>query len=1083
MTDEELVVVYGREEHRFAVFNDNLATYAEWNTLPGQTAVFAPNKFSDLTKSEFAARFLVPSGIRIPDEFRRAARASVRGISTRKAVPESFTTPYATPARQQGGCGSCWAFSTAAVLEGAYLRANKKTVVVAPQNFVDCGGFRASNSDGCEGYYPITTMSELADGAKNGGGVLFEQDYPYKAVMGNCRHPYSEPGPVRVTGYITEPFNEQEGSSLYTRLMEYGPLGITFNAGYIGPYSSGIIQDGPACYKTQQGYVGPDHAVALVGWGVDNGVKYWLVKNSWGAEWGEPRDFRRGGQGEGFFRIVRGVGACHISMEPFVGATVATDGKPTPDPTPDPDPEPTPDPVCQPKSQSEVCGGRRCGNVDNGCGAQTTCGLCAEGQACSEDGQCAAVDNNLDRAQVYPEGATGDFDIWKTDDGSIAMQTRTDSFDEKRMAWTTSAKWTSASWTSFNVGISAAAPGVLGIGMRLGQKDWPLNGISWKFAIYDYDGASETAPADLQQCFIYGDEMCMAVAQVDFPMKVINRFAVRFTRGGRRGNKRIVMQPILNDVPVAGDQRFSIEESYYPAVGSAFIVASGPAKSFWTPQLITKTTVHVAMRSCHTPAAWAREVTRILQVPGTFVTDVQGQSSSGCGTGLFNAFDVTLHDANATVGMYKQGAAINVHGAPAFRQLSYSNALASNLVSTVSGGGLENMGIVGATASLVVPEITGNVVEGTIAAAAGGLSTGAIVGIAVGASVGALSVVAAATAGVVVAVKRHRGSQEQQPAEVKLGGAKSSPRGVDVMNGSSSGHQSITGLVLPDGRYLEYHEAGDPQGTPFLLFQGTLQTGRTVCSLVHKVFKQRGLRAVCPTLPGYGFSSWSERPLAEYYRDVESLSDALGIGSWAGVAGWSGGGLVAAAVASAMPARAGQLLLVVPAPPDPAWYDYGALGRAYLWLAAHTRVNELLCHYYVVPTLRRNCTAFLRLAGTSDEVASMEGLVAGGLQAICDDMVRSVSDHTDRAYASLGERWLVRTPVAWERLSGTRVDIVYAESDTLVTPLSARMYHSSIPGSTLFRYPGVGHAVAGLDVGAYIGLLWGEEPSTLVKET
>eukprot|EP00727_Mastigamoeba_balamuthi_P010118 m51a1_g5729 hypothetical protein (313) ;mRNA; f:1129217-1130155 len=298
-----------------------------WNALPGQTAVYGPNKFSDLTKAEFAARFLVPSGIQTPEVHRRTSKASTNDITTRAAVPESFTTPYVTPARSQDTCGSCWAFTTAAVLEGAYLKANKQTVVVAPQNFVDCGAFRANNHDGCQGYFAVATISELAEAGKSGGGALLESDYPYQNVMGECRHPYSEPGAVTVTDYITEPFNEQDGSKLYSRLMHYGPLGMAINAGYLGAYKSGIIQNGPECYQTEQGYVGPDHAVTLVGWGVENGVKYWLIKNSWGSWWGEPKDFRKGGEGEGFFRVSRGTDACHVTMEPIVGAKVAKVGR------------------------------------------------------------------------------------------------------------------------------------------------------------------------------------------------------------------------------------------------------------------------------------------------------------------------------------------------------------------------------------------------------------------------------------------------------------------------------------------------------------------------------------------------------------------------------------------------------------------------------------------------------------------------------------------------------------------------------------------------------------------------------------
>eukprot|EP00727_Mastigamoeba_balamuthi_P009226 m51a1_g4926 hypothetical protein (353) ;mRNA; r:252709-253919 len=309
------------EEHRFEVFRTNIAEYAAWNSEPGQTAVFGPNVFSDLTKDEFAARFLVPTGLNASGIRRAAPAAPMR----RAAIPQDYVTPYVTPARQQGECGSCWAFTTAAVLEGAYLKATGKTVVVSPQNLLDCSAYdNQGNYDGCLGYNIYSMMAELVDDGRNGGGVALESQYPYQMQMGQCQKPLSQPGEVVVQDYFTEKFDEREGSGLYSRLMQYSALGINVNAGYLQGYNGGIIQGGRHCRYTQQGYEGPDHAVTLAGWGEENGVKYWLIKNSWGPNWGEPKDFRQGSEGEGFFRIIRGVGACHLADTDAVCAIVAS---------------------------------------------------------------------------------------------------------------------------------------------------------------------------------------------------------------------------------------------------------------------------------------------------------------------------------------------------------------------------------------------------------------------------------------------------------------------------------------------------------------------------------------------------------------------------------------------------------------------------------------------------------------------------------------------------------------------------------------------------------------------------------------
>eukprot|EP00727_Mastigamoeba_balamuthi_P009898 m51a1_g5530 hypothetical protein (628) ;mRNA; r:444604-446653 len=575
------------EERRFEVFRMNIAEYAAWNAEPGQTAVFGPNAFSDLTKDEFAARFLVPTGLNASGIRRAAPAAPMR----RAAIPQNFITPYVTPARQQGGCGSCWAFTTAAVLEGAYLKATGKTVVVSPQNLLDCSNYGGrSNWDGCQGYNTVNMISELADDGKNGGGVALESQYPYQERMGQCQKPLSQPGAVTVEDYFTEKFDEREGSGLYSRLMQYSALGITINAGYLQGYNGGIIQGGRGCRYTQQGYDAPDHAVTLAGWGVDdNGVKYWLIKNSWGPNWGEPKDFRQGGYGEGFFRIVRGVRACHLTDTEAVGAVVA--GSPAPEPIPASS-SAAPQPECQPLSRREACGSRQCGHADNGCGKALSCGLCHRGQTCSAQGFCDAVDHHSGWVQVYPEGASGDFSLSQSSNGATTIATTSDSMNEKKIMWKGSSQLASDSWTSFSVGVSAGASGTVGIGMRMGQRNAPLDSIAWKIVIRRYWGG-DYARAQLQQCFFYGYDQCSSVGDFDFPMNTFNNFTVNFAlTSDYYGEQLIAMTPYLNGWSLSGNNYYTIQRDYFPAVGNAFLVAAGPAKTFAAPTLITPSAVN-----------------------------------------------------------------------------------------------------------------------------------------------------------------------------------------------------------------------------------------------------------------------------------------------------------------------------------------------------------------------------------------------------------------------------------------------------------------------------------------------------------
>eukprot|EP00727_Mastigamoeba_balamuthi_P009228 m51a1_g4928 hypothetical protein (627) ;mRNA; r:258308-260359 len=582
------------EEHRFEVFRTNIAEYAAWNAEPGQTAVYGPNAFSDLTKDEFAAQFLVPTGLNASAGVRRAAPAAPM---RRAAIPQSFTTPYVTPARQQGTCGSCWAFTTAAVLEGAYLKATGKTVVVSPQNLLDCSSYEGdSNHNGCRGYYVLGMMTELAENGRNGGGVALESQYPYENFMDQCQKPLSQPGAVTVEDFFTEQFDEREGSGLYSRLMQYSALGIAFNAGYLQGYNGGIIQGGRGCRYTQQGYYAADHAVTLAGWGEENGVKYWLVKNSWGRFWGEPKDFRQGGRGEGYFRIIRGVGACHLTEVDAVGAIVAGgSGVPTSASSS----SAAAQPVCQPLSRREACGARQCGDANDGCGTALSCGLCQRGQTCSAQGFCAAVDDRSEWVQVYPEGAHGDFSLYQSSNGATTITTTTDSRNEKRAMWRGSSQLASDSWTSFSVGVSAGAPGTVGIGMRMGQQGAPLNGIAWKIFFPQYHGG-DYARAQLQQCFVYGHSHCSSIHDIDFPMNVVNNFTVNFALTSDNGRQLIKMHPYLNGWSLTGNYFYTIPQSYFPALGNAFIVAAGPDKTFSFPTIVTPSAV-----SAHTAQTFA----------------------------------------------------------------------------------------------------------------------------------------------------------------------------------------------------------------------------------------------------------------------------------------------------------------------------------------------------------------------------------------------------------------------------------------------------------------------------------------------
>eukprot|EP00727_Mastigamoeba_balamuthi_P005818 m51a1_g1856 hypothetical protein (618) ;mRNA; f:607498-611214 len=316
------------DEHRFEVFRANVAEYARRNAEPEQTAVYGPNKFSDLTPEEFSARFLMPAGATTPKGIPARDPPRVGGMAKRFETPRSFISPYTTPARQNGYCSSCWAFASAAVVEGALMRQTGISEWVSTQNLLDCADYTygeyPSGTDGCKGYSYEAMLAELAEkGSEYGGGPVFEKYYKYRGAMSRCKHKLKVRGNVTVTDYFTVPFDEEEGSALYSSLMKYGPLAVSFNHASLWGYVGGIVKHNPWCLYTFTGYYGPDHAATLVGWGVKNGVKYWVIKNSWGDDWGEAKDVSDGDYPEGYFRIQRGVGACHLADSAAVGVIVS----------------------------------------------------------------------------------------------------------------------------------------------------------------------------------------------------------------------------------------------------------------------------------------------------------------------------------------------------------------------------------------------------------------------------------------------------------------------------------------------------------------------------------------------------------------------------------------------------------------------------------------------------------------------------------------------------------------------------------------------------------------------------------------
>ena len=274
---------------RFEVFKMNVMNlYKE-----SQKYKTGITKFSDLTQQEFAKIYL-----NLNYDAMAVANFNPAHPSFSNAAPDSFDwrdKGLVTPVRDQGMCGSCWAFSTVANLEGLYYKLKGVAVDLSEQILVDCDTYDSACNGG---------LMEYAFQWIKENGMETEEDYPYTGYQGSCKADPSKYIDMKVTGWkklgsSTSTWSPVDEEEIKEFLYETGPLAIALNANPLQTYSGGILDK----TSSQCPVSGINHAVTLVGYGAESGKDYWIVKNSWGANWGE----------NGYFRIKRGSGTCGVN--------------------------------------------------------------------------------------------------------------------------------------------------------------------------------------------------------------------------------------------------------------------------------------------------------------------------------------------------------------------------------------------------------------------------------------------------------------------------------------------------------------------------------------------------------------------------------------------------------------------------------------------------------------------------------------------------------------------------------------------------------------------------------------------------
>ncbi|XP_053575862.1 uncharacterized protein LOC128665147 [Bombina bombina] len=249
----------------------------------------AMNHFADMTSEERKSKScLMPTKSSIP------VNTKVRSYNKNLNIPDKVDwrkENCVTEVRNQGEyCGSCWAFATVGVIESRYCIKKGELLELSEQQLVDCDPI----NEGCCGGFPVNALGYVAQ-----HGIMKRKDYEYTQQKFTCKYEENEAIQLNVTKYYVLPGEDNMASSLAYE----GPLTVGFAVDEdFQLYSDGIF-DGDCAESA-------NHAIIIVGYGTEQGNEvdddesedYWIIRNSWGKEWGEG----------GYARVKRNANKCNI---------------------------------------------------------------------------------------------------------------------------------------------------------------------------------------------------------------------------------------------------------------------------------------------------------------------------------------------------------------------------------------------------------------------------------------------------------------------------------------------------------------------------------------------------------------------------------------------------------------------------------------------------------------------------------------------------------------------------------------------------------------------------------------------------
>ncbi|XP_013098573.1 putative cysteine proteinase CG12163 isoform X2 [Stomoxys calcitrans] len=275
---------------RLRIFRQNLKIIQDLNENEQGSAKYGITEFADLTSTEYKQR----TGMWQRDQAKAALtpKAEIPNIE----LPREFDwrdKGVITPVKNQGQCGSCWAFSVTGNLEGLHAVKTGKLQEYSEQELLDCD----TSDSACNGGLPDNAFEAI----EKIGGLELESEYPYHARKEQCHFDKSRVQ-VKVKGHVDLPKNE---TAMAQWLIANGPISIGINANAMQFYRGGVSHP----WHMLCSHKNLDHGVLIVGYGVSDypmfnkTLPYWIIKNSWGSKWGE----------QGYYRVYRGDNSCGVS--------------------------------------------------------------------------------------------------------------------------------------------------------------------------------------------------------------------------------------------------------------------------------------------------------------------------------------------------------------------------------------------------------------------------------------------------------------------------------------------------------------------------------------------------------------------------------------------------------------------------------------------------------------------------------------------------------------------------------------------------------------------------------------------------